>query len=533
MAQAHLSIVLHTHLPYVRHPEHSYHLEEMWFYEAMHETYLPILQMFCRLETQQIPGKLTLSVSAPLFSMMQDALLTERFVAHLDRLIALSVREIERTRGDEAFSRLAHFYHDRFTDMKKFYVEELGRDMIGELRRQHQAGRIELMTCVGTHPILPFLSTDASRRAQVAASCDLFEQTFGFRTRGIWLAECAFSPGMDRFLAEEGICFTFSEGIAIENADSAPVYGNFSPLISEHGVAFFGRDQLASAQVWSAKEGYPGDFVYREFYRDLGFDRELDYILPFIHPDGIRHNTGLKYHRITGDVGLGNEQPYDPEVALGRAWEHAAHFVDTRARQAGELAGFLADRPAHITCPYDAELFGHWWFEGTTFLEGLFHRAAENEALILSTPLDYLRAVPVQQQTTPATSTWGEAGYFNVWLDDNNVWVYRKIRNAEGLMTELAAEFAGRLAAQSLQDRVMRQLGRELLLAQSSDWTFILKTGTTVTYALREIEAHLDNFAILAEQLRSGDIHEAFLAEIEGKNNIFPQLDWEVWADNS
>lgn len=529
MPQAHLSIVLHTHLPYVRHPEHDYHLEEMWFYEAMHETYLPILQMFRRLDDQQIPGKLTMSVSAPLFSMMSDALLTERFVAHLDRLIALSVLELTRTKEDAAFSKLAHFYHDRFTTMRRFYVEELGRDVVSELARQHRAGRIELMTCVGTHPILPFLSTDGCRRAQVSASCDLFEQTFGFRTRGIWLAECAFSPGMDRFLAEEGICFTFSEGIAIENADSAPVYGNYASLISEHNVAFFGRDQLASSQVWSAKEGYPGDFSYREFYRDIGFDREMDYILPFIHPDGIRHNTGLKYHRITGDVGLGNEQPYDPEVAYGRAWEHAAHFVDARVRQVRELAGFMEDRAVHITCPYDAELFGHWWFEGTTFLEGLFYRAAETDVLSLSSPVDYLVAEPVQQQTTPATSTWGESSYFNVWLDENNAWVYRKIRNAEAMMTALVAEFEG---AQGLQDRAIRQAGRELLLAQSSDWTFILKTGTTVEYALREIDAHLDNFSILTEQLRSGQIDEEFLVEIESKNNIFPRLDWRVWANN-
>src|SRR5690554_5484150 len=168
MPQAHLSIVLHTHLPYVRHPEHDYHLEEMWFYEAMHETYLPILQMFRRLDDQNIPGKLTMSVSAPLFSMMSDALLTERFVAHLDRLIELSVREIARSKDDAAFSKLANYYHDRFTSMKRFYVDELGRDVVGELARQHRAGRIELMTCVGTHPILPFLSTDGCRRAQVS-----------------------------------------------------------------------------------------------------------------------------------------------------------------------------------------------------------------------------------------------------------------------------------------------------------------------------------------------------------------------------
>ncbi|MBA2664460.1 MAG: DUF1957 domain-containing protein [Bradymonadaceae bacterium] len=530
MAQAHLSIVLHAHLPYVRHPEHVYHLEENWFYEAMHETYLPLLQMLRRLDAQSVPGRLTLSVSAPLFSMMNDAMLTERFNVHLDRLIVLAKSEIVRTQGDDVYLPLAHFYLERFETMKRFYVDELGCDVISELRRQHAAGRIELITCVGTHPILPFLATSGGRRAQVKAACDLFEQTFGFRSKGIWLAECAFSPGMDRFLAEEGISFTFVEENAIENADSKPVYGNFAPLISEHDVAFFGRDQIASAQVWSASEGYPGDFDYREFYRDIGFDLELDYILPFIHPDGIRHNTGLKYHRITGEVALGDKQPYNSELAYQRAWDHAAHFIDARAAQAGELANYMEERPVHMTCPYDSELFGHWWFEGPIFLEGLFHRAAENAAVVMSTPVDYLEQVTVHQKTTPATSTWGEASYFNVWLDESNAWIYRHMRNAETLMTELADEFKD---AEGLEERALRQTGRELLLAQSSDWPFIIKTGTTVAYAVQRIEEHIENIKTLAGQIRGHAIDEAFIAKLEAKNNIFPQLDWQSWADNS
>ena len=123
-APAHLSIVLHAHLPFVRHPEHEYHLEEMWFYEAMHETYLPLLQMLDRLEDDGIDGRLTLSLSAPLLSMMGDYLLRERFLAYLDRLVDFCEGDVERTRGDERFQEAAQFYLERFTELRRYFRED-------------------------------------------------------------------------------------------------------------------------------------------------------------------------------------------------------------------------------------------------------------------------------------------------------------------------------------------------------------------------------------------------------------------------
>ncbi len=525
-APAHLSIVLHAHLPFVRHPEHEYHLEEMWYYEAMHETYLPLLQALDRLAADGVPGSLTLSLSAPLLTMMGDELLRDRFITHLDRLIALAKEEIIRRGDDEARLKLAEFYRDRFQGMKSYYLDVLQGDVIRAFRRHADSGRLELMTCVGTHPILPFMATDEGRRAQVRAGLQLFEDLFGRRPRGIWIAECAFSPGVDELLAAEGIRFACLEENGITCADAAPVYGNYSPLVSPSGVAFFGRDQLASAQVWSADEGYPGDFSYREFYRDLGYDLPVDEIQPYIHPDGIRHNTGLKFHRITGDVDLSDKELYDPDTARQRAWEHAGHFLHSRLEQADHLADHLGERPAHITCPYDAELFGHWWFEGPDFLEALFRQAAPVESIALSTPAHFLQEVQVHQQTMPATSTWGEESYFAVWLDESNAWIYRHLRNAEVRMLHLVQD-AGH---DPTTNRALTQAGRELLLAQSSDWPFIIKTGTTVEYAEGRLSDHLEAFDRLAAMIGDGDLDLEWIGEREAKNNLFPRLTPGIWS---
>ena len=523
---AHLSIVLHAHLPFIRHPEHEYHLEEMWFYEAMHETYLPLLQALDRLEEDQIPGAMTVSLSAPLLAMMGDYLLRERFIAHLDRLIAFSEDELARAGEDERLQGLAGYYRDRFQGLRSYFVDELGSDVIGAFGRHGDSGRLELMTCVGTHPILPFMATDAGRLAQVRVGLDHFRACFGRDPRGIWVAECAYTPGVGAYLASEGIGFACLEENGIVCAESAPIYGNYAPIISPSGVAFFGRDQLASAQVWSADEGYPGDFDYREFYRDRGYDLPMEEVAPFIHPDGIRHNTGLKYHRITGDVALSDKDFYDPEIARRRAADHAAHFVHSRREQGQALAESMGDRPAHITCPYDAELFGHWWFEGPHFLEHVFRQAAEVEGVELSTPAAYLEKVDVHQQTTPATSSWGEESYFAVWLDESNAWIYRHLRNAEEKMVALVEGADG---GTELERRALAQAARELVLAQSSDWPFIMKTGTTVEYAESRLRTHLGAFEDLVEMIEEDRIDEDVLQQLESRDNLFPEIDPLHW----
>ncbi len=525
-SQAHLSIVLHAHLPFIRHPEHDYHLEELWFYEAMHETYLPLLQVLDRLDEDEVEGKLTLSLSAPLLAMMGDYLLRERFIEHLERLVEFSAEDVDRTAGGD-FEEVALYYRERFRGLRDYFVDHLGGDVISAFADHAESGRLDLITCVGTHPILPFMETEAAQRAQIRVGLDHFQACFGFHPSGIWIAECAFSPEVDRLLTDQDIAYTFLEEVGITCADSAPVYGTYGPVISANGVAYFGRDQYAGSQVWSADHGYPGDHVYREFYRDRGYDLPLEEVADYIHPDGIRHDTGLKYHRITGDVALDDKAPYHPEGAAQRAKDHARHFVDSRINQVQVVADALEERPLHITCPYDAELFGHWWFEGPLFLEEVFRAANKRDELKLSSPATYLGEVNVHQQTTPATTTWGKDSYFSVWLDDVNAWIYRNLRNAEVKMVELAERFAD---ADDTQRRLLAQAARELVLAQASDWPFILETGTTVEYAQQRLREHLQGFEDLAQMLESGQIDEERVAELEGRDNLFPEIEPAHWA---
>jgi 1,4-alpha-glucan branching enzyme len=523
--QGYLALILHAHLPFVRHPEYEDFLEEDWLFEAITETYLPLLDVLDGLARDGIEFRLTLSLSPTLCSMLQDALLQERYLRHLTRLIELAGREIDRTKWEGPFNALAEFYHDRLQKNRVAYTDRHHRDLVGAFRRFQELGKLEIITCAATHGFLPLLRVNPEAvRAQILIARDHYRQCFGCDPRGIWLPECAYETGLETFLQEAGIRWFTLDSHGLLFGEPRPRYGVFAPVFTPTGVAAFGRDMESSRQVWSSVDGYPGDHDYRDFYRDIGFDAELNYIKPYIHPDGIRCFTGLKYYRITGPDR--DKQPYVRDRAVAKAADHAAHFLFSRQRQVEHVRAVLGREPI-IVAPYDAELFGHWWFEGPEFLDALIRKTAAQDVIRLITPTDYLRQFPTQQVVQPSASSWGDQGHWGVWLNDGNSWIYPHLHAAADRMTELVRANG---QPNPLTDRALRQAGRELLLAQASDWAFIMKTGTTVPYAVKRTKDHLLRFNRLYEQIKAGQIDEPWLASLEWRDNLFPDLNPQYFA---
>ncbi|HEO65430.1 MAG TPA: DUF1957 domain-containing protein, partial [Spirochaetes bacterium] len=295
----------------------------------------------------------------------------------------------------------------------------------------------------------------------------------------------------------------------------------------QNGVAAFGRDVESGQAVWSSKAGYPGDPNYREFYRDIGFDLDLDYIRPYIHESGLRIMTGIKYYKITGNSPL--KEPYNHWKALETAANHAGNFMFSREKQIEHLST-LMDRPPLIVAPYDAELFGHWWYEGPYFIDYLFRKLFYNQNTVTPiTPSEYLERFPENQVSTPSFSSWGNKGYSEVWLNGTNEWIYPHLHNCSELMIHAAN--TNRNTKNPMTLRVLTQLGRELLLAQSSDWAFIMTTNTMVEYAIKRTKEHIKNFLALHDMFVNQRIDEGWLKYIEYKDNIFPELNYMHYAD--
>lgn len=501
------------------------YLEERWLFEALTECYIPLIEILEGLVQDGVNFQLSLSLSPSLLAMLAEPLLQRRYLNHLNAMIKLGESEYTRTAGDPNLRPLALMYLGRLRDAKRVYEEKYDCNLLQAFRALQALGKIELITSCATHGYLPLMCTKEARRAQIEVAVDFFVNHFGRPPAGIWLPECGYIPGVEELLKDYGIRYFFVDTHGLLHADPAPRYGIFAPVACQGGVAAFGRDPESSRQVWDRQTGYPGDYFYREFYRDIAYDLDLEYLRPYLPGGKIRVDTGFKYYRITG-AGP-HKEPYQPVLARERAAEHAANFIFNRQQQV-LYHGRHMDRPPLVVAPYDAELFGHWWYEGPQWIDFLCRKICfDQETIQMITPSQYLARYPELQVVDLPMSSWGEGGYNLVWLNPGNDWIYPHLHRAEARMADLADLYSDALG---IKRRALNQAARELLLAQSSDWAFIIRMGTAVHYAKQRLKDHIGRFNLLADQLEKDCIDESLLMELEHRDNIFPDLDYRIYS---
>jgi 1,4-alpha-glucan branching enzyme len=358
---------------------------------------------------------------------------------------------------------------------------------------------------------------------QVRVACRVHERLLGRRPKGIWLPECGYAPGVESPLAANALAYFFVESHAIELAAPErpiPPGGPLIPIKTPSGPVAFGRDRETSKAVWSAEEGYPGDYWYRDFYRDVGFDLPADVVRPYL-PPAVEHTfTGIKYHRITGLTD--QKEPYNRDMALSQARAHADDFVNRARGRLWWISEKGMTTPL-ILCPYDAELFGHWWFEGIEWLGEVFRAIARVEDLQAVTASDYINSGGETRQGVPAQSSWGDGGYGEVWGSDKAEWIYPHIYGLNHHLRRLKDRYRG--SRDPLINRALIQFERELLLLESSDWPFILHTGTQTGYSKTRLADHISACRDLKSMLEQGVIREDRLGELEWKHPGFAETD--------
>ena len=518
-----LSIVLHAHLPFIHHPEYDGYIEEEWFFEAISETYIPLLKMFQNLEKEKVNFKLTMTLTPSLLSMMDNDLLKKRYIKYLEQRINLGLLEIQNKDLSKEEINLAKYYLERFKEDLDFFVNKINLDLISEFKHFKDKGFLEIITCGATHGFFPIISLNKKAlRAQVKYGVDTYIKYFGDNPKGIWLPECGYVKEVEPFLNEFKIKYTIVETHGLMYAKPFPVNGTFLPIVSPQGISFFARDLESSKQVWSSISGYPGDFNYRDFYRDLGYDRPYEYIKPFLPLSGARVHTGYKYYKITGKNK--EKELYNPQYAKETAEKHAQHFLDSRIKQIEEVSRYTTQKPI-ILSPYDAELFGHWWYEGPEFLYMLFKKIYyDQDKIALTTPSIYLKENPNLQVSSPASTTWGANGYNEVWLNHSNDYAHKHILKLADKMTNIALKYKNE--KDKLKIKALNQLVRELLLLQSSDWLFIITNGTMCEYAHKRIKEHTGRFNKLYDMIESNTIDKDFLNSISQIDSIFPEASY-------
>jgi len=581
-----LTFTLHAHLPYViNHGTWPHGIE--WLFEAAAETYIPLLQMLGRLERDGIALRANLDLSPILLEQLAHPVFLAEFPNYLTRKI-VAAREDEAffiQSGDLQLAGTAKFWQD-------FYVRTLidfnalGRDIAGGFRRFNEAGLIRIITSAATHGFLPLLGTDESVRAQVRLAVETHTARLGVAPKGVWLPECGYRPagfweypavtadgasvapgfvreGLEEVLTAAGLSFFFVDThLVAESTTSRPPSSNkgerrgrartasgyhphlaLSPDSGTHrpgnrggadpeacGASVFARDPRTAVQVWSSEAGYPGDFNYLDFHKK-------------------RFPGGHRYWKVTGaNVDIADKQTWDIHDAGDRVKIHAAHFADICRGALEESVKAAGGRgtPPILCALFDAELFGHWWFEGVMWLEAvareLHRRALPGESgapdpgrTDLIDCETYLQRYPPADAIAMREGSWGSGGSSQVWLNPQTSWTWARLYAAQLYVREMATE--GRWRESEVVTRIARQICRELLLLESSDWQFLIATGAARDYAEQRFATHsayLDDLrGIYGRWLAEGSIsdqEEQRLAAIETRDSVFMDLDPGLWA---
>ena len=518
MAKGELAIVLHAHLPFVRSAEKN-SLEEDWFFQALLETYLPLLQILEKALEHEQEAKVTIGLSPTLLSLLNDAELKATFPSWIaNRLQILK-------KANKAQKEAANHLEKHIKRQLNYWIEHDG-EIINRFALLQKNGLIDILTCAATHGYLPLLRENPeSIIGQLKTAVREHSRLFNEKPLGIWLPECAYYEGLDLLLNQAGLKYAVLDGHGLLHANPRPRYGLYAPICTKNGVAFFGRDSESTLPVWSAKDGYPGDKVYREFHKDLGWEIPLENL----NKIGIKEHRslGLKLYKVTDQkLSLDKKEIYKPLEAYQRAKEHALKYLQDRSFQLNRIHSSMGKSPL-LVAPFDAELFGHWWFEGPVFLSEIFKNASKFQ-IKLNRLRDVLLLKPNIQLCNPSPSSWGAGGYHSYWLNESNSWVVVEWEKASKAMIK----FSSIDRINHKQERLLKQAARELLLSQSSDWSFILRSGTTTQLAQERIQRHLTRFWMLINEIdeNKNKLDDKSLLEIEKEDFIFPSISIKDWV---
>ncbi len=514
---ARIQFVFNAHLPFVRFPQYEDFLEERWFFEAMLESYLPMVDMLDGLKKDNIPYHCSWVVSPTLVSMADDELLKKRFLKYVQRQLSLVEKEKKRCGDQEEYYPIVCFYEERFQKSLQTFNRFDG-SLLQAWSSLAQGGEgLELIPTAATGVFLPlYRSCPQVVRTQISCGLANFrDKLAGYNPKGFWLPFCGYFPDLEYYLQEEGLQYTFLSTSALSGEQGMADPNSYKIFQNKEGFEFFPVSRLLLERVLDQQMGYSTHPVYRDFYRDIAFELPLEDIGDYALHHGERVPTGLKYLASTGKTQ--QKDIYRPQRAHEQAREHAQDFVENLVNVAKELSVTNNVTPV-MTCALDVEFFGHWWFEGVTFWDQAFRSLHNFKNMTACVPSSSLGIIKTRTEIAPSFASWGEDNYAQVWLSDKNDWLVRHFYVLVERMTELAQRFDERAG---LRKRILDQAAREVLLALSSDWPMLLHNGSNEKFALDQIRRHFANFYKICDGLSSNEVYVDWFIGLEKQDNIF------------
>jgi len=563
------NLVLHSHLPWVLNHGVWPH-GTSWVNEAAAETYIPLLMELYKLVDEGYHPKLTVGLTPVLCEMLRHPSFVEGFVGYLDEKIAAAThdeKDFTENKYEEGRIKLTKWWQEFYARVKDDFTHRYKKDIVGAFKNLQDMGLLDIITCGATHGYNPLLSKDSSLDAQFKVAVDNYKKHFGRNPTGVWLPECAYRPGykwknpitgeekerpgVEYFLAKNGLKYFFVDTSLLLGGKSQGVYAARFPLLAKlwqqfasqyeeiptsfeksqyeaylvstgpstpAPVGFFTRDEKTGIVVWSGEHGYPGCAEYLDFHKK--------------HYPG-----GLRYWKVTGaKVDLGEKMLYWPDDVPRKLDENGSHYVNL-------VKDILRDYnqknggPGIVVAPYDCELFGHWWFEGNWWLARVLKWLEDDPEVELTNSRLFMKENPPNKVVSIIEGSWGQGSSHWVWLNEWTTWTWERVYECEAKCEEIITKYKD--TENEHLRKILKQLVRELLLLESSDWQFLISTWSARDYAENRVAHHYENFNRLYKMatnyatginVEEGEWH--FLGTLEANNGIFPEIDLEPFASH-
>ena len=494
-------------------------------FESISESYIPLLNMFERLEKDGVEFKLGLVLPPVLCSMLENPVIQELYVDFLDKRIALGKKELNRNKEDKKATAIVERTIEKYKSLKNDFTQKYKSNIIASFAEYQQKGIIEILATCATEMFFPhYCDLPEAISAQIEIGLQSYKKSFGEIPDGFYLPEFGYSPGVEKIIRAYGYSYTILNARSVLLTDNIPANGIFHPVRTDNSLMLFTADPVVKELVEN-EEGYLSASVYRNENRDIGFELEPKRLAPVLEEKSARCPTGYKYWK--KDFAESDSVSYDEKAALQQAQEDAQAFIDNRNECLSKAADCSKDVSfVNSVCVFDENVIRRQWSEYLSWLENVIRKAGE-AGLELAFCKKMVTKPFALDKIVPYYSAGAGNGYGENLLSSKNCWMMRYVRKATERMIDLAERFP---SDTGLKTRLLNIGSVELLLAQSSSLAKMIDANDDSAFADERFRFSINAFTSVFDALGSNTVSTEWLTTLENQDCLFPWINYKVFS---
>lgn len=526
MADKKLALIIEADQGYIRNVsgKDSFSSQNNILFYAISNTYIPLLNMFSRLESEDIPFKVGLVISPVLCFLLDDPQIQKQYIDHLDNLIKLGKAETKRCAKTESYENSLRCLKAAEQNREDF-TEKYGQNLLAQFKAYQEKGFVELIPTAATYSYMPhYEDYPEVLNAQIETGIYSQKNYFGEAGEGFWIPYLGWAKGLEWSLRSYGMNYTVVDARSILFSKDCPDSGIFAPVRTRTSLVLFGKDPDTPEDI-CGEEGFAQNEVYLSNSHDIGFELEQDKIASFFGKDDARIQTGFQYWNNESEED--DLVTYDAAEAEEQTVQDAIQFYSSKLEKLQQAKEHMADGEPLLVCAIPARVLGQTWNEGIKWLENVFRCTASKQGFDFVLLKDRIAGQFTLPKIMPYPCSSNGLGYGEDLMDNSNSWMIRYVRKATERMVDLTDRFP---QEDSLKERLLNMGAKQVLLAQSGQWAEMIHDGTIPEYVKEEFKNQILSFTKVFDALASNTVSTEWLTECEKKNALFPWLNYRVFA---